>query len=71
MRTISEYNITLSTYHDEFVARLSFEDQESNLYSLVELCNIIELWKMGALCGSFAIGTILSDKASFTMKGTK
>ena len=71
MRTVSEYQITLSLYHDEFVARLSFEDQESNLYSLVELCNIIELWKMGALCGSFATGTVLSDKASFTMKGTK
>jgi hypothetical protein len=53
------------------VGRLSFEDQESNLYSMVELCNIIELWKMGALCGSFAIGTILSDKASFTIKGAK
>ena len=71
MRTVSEYNITLSSYHDEFVARLSFEDQESNLYSLVELCNIIDLWKMGALCGSFAIGTILSDKASFTINGAK
>lgn len=71
MRTISEYQITLSNYHDEFVARLSFEGQESNLYSLVELCNILELWKMGALCGSFAIGTILSDKARFTMKGVK
>ena len=71
MRTISEYHITLSTYHDEFVARLSFEDQESSLYSLSEVGNIIELWKMGALCGSFAIGTILSDRASFAMKGTK
>ena len=71
MKTISDYSITLSTYHDEIVARLSFDDQESNLYSLAELCNIVELWKMGDLCGSFAIGTILSDKASFTMKGSK
>lgn len=78
MQNVRAYWIELQTYHDEIVGRLQYRDeagalQESALHSLGELSNIVELWKAGALLGSFGIGSILSETAVFTLtqKGGK
>lgn len=67
--TVLHYEIHLKLYHDELVGYLSFgETETSQLYSLSELCNIINLWKQDALMGSFGIGTKLSRDATFELK---
>jgi hypothetical protein len=65
---VNEYKIKLSQYNSNIVGRLSFLDEqgreeESALYSLDELTNIIQLWKVGHIVGSFAIGTDLAVDA--------
>jgi len=70
---IHEYAIALQVYHDEIIGRLQFSKngtiEESGLYSLPELQNIIALWQDDSLLGSFAIGTTLAKTATFTLKG--
>ncbi len=73
MFTVREYSIILSNYHDEIVARVSFvnaagEIEESNLYSPGEINNLIALWQMDALLGSFGIGTRLAENARMTLR---
>ena len=72
MQTVKTYTLALSTYNGEIVGRLRFqnaqgETEESALYSLGELSNMLALWKMGAMLGSFAINSILSPSADFQM----
>lgn len=71
MLKINKCFVQLSNYHDSIVGRvvvyIDNKKEESNLYSLSELNNIITLWKMGELMGSFAIGTILADNASIEL----
>lgn len=67
---ITEYKIELMQYHSTIVGRVSYrapngELVESTLYSLSEIPNIIRLWKMGGLCGSFAINHKLAENAEF------
>ncbi len=70
---VRDYTIQLQTYHDEIVGRLQFinannEREETALYSLGELSNIVACWTVeGGLGGSFAIGTTLARDASFNM----
>ena len=69
---IRHYSIELQTYHTEIVGRLQFNHpdhghQESGLYSIGELNNIVQLWQDNALCGSFAIGTTLARDAACTL----
>lgn len=65
--TVHHYKIHITTYHDEIVAYLSFENERSQIYSLKELTNIIELWKFDGLMGSFGIGTKLAGNATFEL----
>ena len=71
MLTIKHFDIVLSVYHDSPVCRIRFDKagtiEESALYSPSELTNILELWRMDALQGSFAIGTRLAPDAGFTL----
>lgn len=72
MQTVHHYWIELQSYHDEIVGRLQYRDeagslQESALYSLGELSNLVELWKTDGLLGSFGIGSVLSESAVFTI----
>lgn len=72
MQTVKAYTLALSTYHGEIVGRLRFENakgetEESALYSLSELSNMLALWKTGAMLGSFAINSTLSPSAVFDM----
>ncbi len=72
MKTVHHYWIELQTYHDEIVGRLQYRDeagalQESALYSLGELSNLVELWKTDGLLGSFGIDSVLSESAVFTI----
>lgn len=72
MQTVRHYWIELQTYHDEIIGRLQYHDeegvlQESALYSLGELSNLVELWKADALLGSFGVGSILSQSAVLTI----
>ena len=65
---VNEYKIKISQYNSNIVARLSFLDEqgreeESALYSLDELTNIIQLWKVGHIVGLFANGTVLASDA--------
>lgn len=65
---VQEYTIELQTYHDEIIGRVCFtrEDgtrEESALYSVGELNNIVACWRMGELLGSFAIGAELAKDA--------
>lgn len=72
METITYYEIECSVYHGQPVMRLrcvinGSQLEESGLYSPAEITNILYLWRDGALCGSFAIGTKLADNATFIM----
>lgn len=65
---VSEYTIELQTYHGEIVGRVCFTrpdgtSEESALYSVSELNNIIGCWRIGTLLGSFAIGATLAHDA--------
>jgi hypothetical protein len=69
---IREYEIALTTYHDEIVGRLCFvrpdgQKESSSLYSLGELSNMITTWQCGQLLGSFAIGCTLAQTATVRM----
>lgn len=70
---IRHYSIQLQTYHTEIVGRLQFNHpdtgtlEQSGLYSIGELNNIVQLWQDNALCGSFAIGTTLARDAACTL----
>lgn len=73
MQIVRDYTIELQTYHGEIVGRIQFfnsrnECEESALYSLGELRNIIQCWKAGELLGSFAIGSKLNPYATFELK---
>ncbi|MBS4041669.1 MAG: hypothetical protein KGZ81_13860 [Flavobacteriales bacterium] len=68
MHIVKKLEIELSTYHGEIVGRVWYvkNDQSvdcSNLYSLPELNNIVSLFKMGELMGSFGIGHKLANDA--------
>lgn len=64
---INYINFTVKIYHDEISAKVGYhlngDYHESQLYSLVEIGNLIALWKAGKLLGSFAVDTILADNA--------
>lgn len=65
---IRQYTVQVQTYHDTIIGRLIFtrDDgtiEESNLYTMQELNNIVALWRDDALMGSFAIGTKLAPDA--------
>lgn len=65
---VNHYTVELQTYHDSIVGRLCFTrddgtTEESALYSVSELNNMVDLWRMDQLLGSFAIGARLSDGA--------
>lgn len=69
---IHEFDIQLQIYHDQIIGRLCFKHpdhgvQESGLYSLPELNNIVALWQDDALMGSFGIGTVLARDARLTL----
>lgn len=74
MKTILAFTIELQIYHDEIIGRLQYIDpvtkelQESGLYSLREIENIIQLWRDGYLMGSFGVGTQLANNPTRTMK---
>lgn len=69
MQEIDYFEIVVSRYHDEIVARIQFANgdklEQSALYSLAEINNILMLWKMGELMGSFAMNCKLSEKFRF------
>lgn len=72
MQKVNHYWIECQNYHNEIVARIQYRDfanqlQESALYSLGEIGNIVALWKAGELLGSFGIGSTLSESAVFTL----
>lgn len=71
MNIIREYEIVVKIYHDEPVARIRYsvngKTEESNLYSLGEIDNLVRLWECGELLGSFAIGTKLERGARYTL----
>lgn len=70
---IREYVIELQIYHDEIIGRLQFTNpdtdtvEQSGLYSLPELNNIVAMWQDDALMGSFTIGTKLARDARLTL----
>lgn len=71
METVNYFEVVLSTYHDSVVARIRFTAggavHESALYSIPAINNIITLWCMGELRGSFAVGYNLASNYSFQM----
>jgi hypothetical protein len=73
MHKVNKIFIQLSTYHDSVVGRIVFVNpitnkaEESNLYSISEINNIIACWKLGELMGIFAIGCILADNAQIEL----
>lgn len=73
MMIVKTYTVELQTYHDEIVGRLIYRradgsTDESALYSLGELNNIVALWRAGALLGSFAIGAALAPNAECILR---
>ena len=74
MHTIVNYlEIVIKVYHDEPVARLRYtlnnEVHESALYSLQEINNVLVLWRMNELQGSFAFGHTLAKDFQFQIVG--
>ena len=71
MKTIIKYyEIVITSYHGEPIGRIRLDTgEESALYSIKELNNIIALMKQGVLLGSFAVDCILSDNATFQLVG--
>ena len=71
MNIIREYEIVVKIYHDEPVARIRYsvngEKEESNLYSLGEINNMVKMWEYDELLGSFGIGTKLERGARCTI----
>lgn len=65
MNIIRHVEIELQIYHGEIVGRLRTETEESALYSLGEITNMIRLWKMGELLGSFGFDSELAEDATF------
>lgn len=65
---IQYYEIVIKQYHNEPIARLRYhygnEIIESNLYSIPEINNILALWRMGKLQGSFGVQP-LAENALF------
>lgn len=56
---VREYTLKFSTYHGQAVCRIQTNSEESALYTPSEVQNILNLWRMGELKGSFGVGTIL------------
>lgn len=74
MHTIVNYlEIVIKVYHGEPWACLRYtlnnEVHESALYSLQEINNIIALWRMGKLQGSFTTGHELAKDFQFQIVG--
>ena len=71
MKIVHHVDFVCKVYHDEPAMRLRFFDeeefQESSLYSVGEINNILAVWQMGGLKGSFATGTKLADNFSFQL----
>jgi len=73
MKTINYYEIVCRTYHQTPVMRLRYHDtdkndiEESQFYTPVEITNILTIWRMGELLGSFGIGTKLASDATFIL----
>lgn len=70
MHEIDYYEIEFKNYHGQIMGRIRFvnkenKKEESNLYSISELNQILTNWKTGKLLGSFAIGTKLSKNHNF------
>jgi hypothetical protein len=63
MKTVHSFTIKTSLYHAQMIGRIVADGEESALYSLPELANIIKLMKMGGLMGSFFIGKVLAHNA--------
>ena len=70
MKTVITYfEIELSKYHDDICARIQYlnpktqEIEQSALYSVNEINNIVTLWKEDELLGGFGIGTVLAKDA--------
>lgn len=65
---IQYYEIVIKQYHNEPVARLRYYFQneiiESTLQSIPEVNNVLALWRMGKLIGSFGIHP-LAENALF------
>jgi hypothetical protein len=68
-KVIDYYEIVLGIHHKDIVGRVRYAVDsvayESNLYSIPELNNLLTLWRMGELCGSFGIGHKLAKDAAF------
>lgn len=66
------FTIELQGYYGKIVGRLQFinankEREESALYNLEELTNVIYNWRNNQLVGSFAIGTTLAKDVGFQL----
>lgn len=71
MKIIKHIELVCKVYHDEPVMRLRYLDdekfEESSLYSVGEINNILHLRKLGDLLGSFGIGTKLAENFTFQL----
>lgn len=65
---VKYYEIVIKQYHTDLVARIRYslgdELIESQLYSIPEINNILQLWRMNELCGSFGLHQ-LAQNAQF------
>lgn len=66
------FTIELQVYSGKIVGRLQFinankETEQTSLYNLEELTNVIYNWRNNQLVGSFAIGTTLAKDAGFQL----
>jgi hypothetical protein len=73
MPEVTNYEVVITTYHSIIVARIRYapdgsdEVFESVLYSIAEINNILTLWRMDRLFGSFGIGHKLAANATFQL----
>ncbi len=71
MKEVKYFEIVCKVYHGTPVQRLRYEIDgelvESSLYTPKEITNLLCLWKLGELVGSFGIGTKLAENAGFIL----
>ena len=67
MNEVNYYEIVIKKHHDDVVGfiRYAIDDEmfESQMHSIPELSNVLTLWRMGKLLGTFGVHPVAKDAA--------
>ena len=69
LQVVKNATIRFSMYHGMTVGRVEADGEESSLYSVSEIDNLLQLMRSGRLQGSFFIGKVLAPDATIRLTG--